>query len=620
MIVLGISPLDKDATVTLMVDGKVTHALAEERLSRRKMHAGFPHLALAKVLDSAGLTADDVDHVMYAFFDGAKEARLMRKNVADDFALNRRGGARKTMALIREGQQRIPPRGGAIPGLGDPSERMEKPWFKRLCYRWAARDGLIGDYVNRLHFNRWLESATKDHQKYHEELMEGLRAFRLEDKLERVEHHQSHVANAFYGSGFERALVVTVDAYGSGCSGTISVADEHGIRRLSSIETPYSLGTMYEYVTSALGFSPDRHAGKIVGLAAYGDPEVAGDVLRNLFEWDGGTFRIRRSSDAFLSRHLAATFPKIDVAAAYQTVLEEVVTRHVAHFVEETGLDTVVMSGGVTANVKLNQRVHEIPAVRNIYIHAGMGDGGCGTGAALLKVVASGIRPERFETAFLGPEFSDEEMEQALQSAGLQYERHDEVEVEIARLIANSRVVARFNGRMEYGPRALGNRSILYPAQDPDVNQWLNERLGRTEFMPFAPATLAEDRHKCYQNIEGAEFTAEFMTVTFNCTPWMRQNCPAAVHVDGTARPQLVSEQSNRSFYRILSEYKALTGNPSVINTSFNMHEEPIVCTPEDAIRAFQLGRLDYLAMGSYVVCSEELQATQTEEQIAKTV
>ena len=620
MIVLGISPLDKDATVTLMVDGKVTHALAEERLSRRKMHSGFPHLALAKVLELAGITADDIDHVMYAFFDWNKEARLMRKHAVDDFALNRRGGVRKTMDLIREGQQRIPPRNGVIPGLGDPSERMEKPWFKRLCYSLAARDGLIGDYINRRHFNRWLDAATRDHQRFHEELMQGLRVFRLEDKLERVEHHQSHVANAFYCSGFERALVVTVDAYGSGLSGTISIADEQGIRRLSSIETPYSLGTMYEYVTSALGFSPDRHAGKIVGLAAYGDPDVIGDVLRNLFEWDGAAYRIRRSSDAFLSRHLAATFPKIDVAAAYQTVLEEMVTRHVAHFVKETGLDTVVMSGGVTANVKLNQRVHEIPAVRNIYIHAGMGDGGCGTGAALLKVVECGIRPERFETAYLGPEFSDDEMKKSLQSAGLQYERHDEVEVEIARLIASNKVVARFNGRMEYGPRSLGNRSILYPAQDPELNQWLNERLGRTEFMPFAPATLAEDREKCYLNIEGAEFTSEFMTITFDCTPWMRENCPAAVHVDGTARPQLVSEQSNGSFYRILSEYKALTGNPSVINTSFNMHEEPIVCTPEDAIRAFQLGRLDYLAMGNYVVASSELEASRSEKQIAKLV
>src|SRR5436309_13992533 len=155
---------------------------------------------------------------------------------------------------------------------------------------------------------------------------------------------------------------------------------------------------------------------------------------------------------------------------------------------------------------------------------------------------------------------------------------------------------------MEYGPRALGNRSILYHAKEPAVNQWLNTRLGRTEFMPFAPATLYEDRAQCYQRIDGAEFTAQFMTITFDCTPWMIKNSPAAVHVDGTARPQLVTAQSNPSFHRILTEYQRLTGIPSVINTSFNMHEEPIVCSPDDAVRAFLQGNLDYLAIGDFLV------------------
>jgi carbamoyltransferase len=155
---------------------------------------------------------------------------------------------------------------------------------------------------------------------------------------------------------------------------------------------------------------------------------------------------------------------------------------------------------------------------------------------------------------------------------------------------------------MEYGPRALGNRSILYHAREPEVNQWLNQRLGRTEFMPFAPATLYEKRADCYRNVDGADYAAQFMTVTFDCTESMKKDSPAAVHVDGTARPQLVTAQSNPSFYRIISEYYRLSGIPSVINTSFNMHEEPIVCTPEDAIRAFLQGNLDYLAIGPFLV------------------
>ena len=155
---------------------------------------------------------------------------------------------------------------------------------------------------------------------------------------------------------------------------------------------------------------------------------------------------------------------------------------------------------------------------------------------------------------------------------------------------------------MEYGPRALGNRSVLYHAKDPSVNEWLNKRLGRTEFMPFAPATLYEFAEKCYINIKGAEHAATFMTITFDCTDYMKKTSPAAVHIDGTARPQLVHKDINPSFYKIINEYHKLTGIPSVINTSFNMHEEPIVCTPSDAIRAFKLGKLEYLAIGNYIV------------------
>jgi len=162
--------------------------------------------------------------------------------------------------------------------------------------------------------------------------------------------------------------------------------------------------------------------------------------------------------------------------------------------------------------------------------------------------------------------------------------------------------VARFDVRMEYCPRALGNRSILYHAREPEVNQWLNQRLGRTEFMPFAPATLYEYRNDCYKNIDGADYAAQFMTVTFDCTDRMKRESPAAVHVDGTARPQLVTPTSNPSFHRIISEYHRLTGIPSVINTSFNMHEEPIVCTPDDALRAFLQENLEYLAIGNFLV------------------
>ena len=614
MIILGISPLDKDATVTLAVDGLVTQSMAEERFSRKKMHAGFPYLALQEVLDAEGITADDIDHVVYSFLDAKQEATLMRANMAADNELNRQRGPRSTMTLIREASEKVPKRSNSIPGLKSAAEKMTKPWYKRQLYKLAASDGPIGAWMNRRQFEDWLQTATVDHQQYQSELTKGLSKFGLLEKLERVEHHRTHAANAYYCSGFDEALIVTIDAYGSGLSGSVNIGRGTTIERIADVKTPYSLGAFYEQVTSALGYSPDRHAGKIVGLAAYGDPEVLGDVLRNHVSWEDGVFQIRRSMDVYLSRYLSCLFPKIDLAAAYQTVLEEIVCKQVEHFVRTTAIGKVVLSGGVAANVKMNQRIHEVAGVESVYVHPGMGDGGCGLGAALLKSVELGATPRRLENAYLGPEFSDKQIEQELRSAGCKFERFERIEPEIARLIASDRVVARFNGRMEYGPRALGNRSILYPATDPKVNQWLNHRLGRTEFMPFAPATLDEDRDKYYIGMEGTEFTSQFMTITFQCTPEMIEKCPAAVHIDGTARPQLVSEQSNSSFYQIIQEYKKLTGIGSVINTSFNMHEEPIVCTPADAIRAFQLGRLDYLAIGNFLVASDSLNGSPENE------
>ena len=602
MIVLGISPLDKDATVSLMVDGEIVFAVAEERLSRQKMHAGFPHRAIEQALSYAGITAADLDYVAYAFWDWQRETQLMQRNRQRDFDFNRQNTATSLQTLLRTADTHRTSHQTAIPGLADPSEGVQRSGWKRWLYAVAAREGRLGAWTNRLFFDRWLRQASQGHRRDQQALLAGLRGLGLADKLRRFDHHDTHVANAFYCSGFERALVFTVDAYGSGLSATVSLADRQGRKRLAEVETPYSLGAMYEAVTWGLGYLPDRHAGKIVGLAAYGDPEVLGDLLRAQFSWDDGTFRIRRSSNLYLGRYLATRFPKIDVAAAYQRVLEETVSRQVAHFVKQTGVDAVVLSGGVTANVKMNQRVHEVPGVEHIYIHPNMGDGGCASGAAILQAWECGQRTERLESVLLGPEYSVAEMERALADAQLPWDRPDPIEEEMARLLAENRVVARFTGRLEYGPRALGNRSILYPAQDPDVNQWLNEQLGRTEFMPFAPATLAADQTACYHNTQGAEFAAQFMTITFDCTEEMRRTCPAAVHVDGTARPQLVTETSNPSLHRVLLAYQRRTGISSIINTSFNMHEEPIVCTPQDAVRAFLAGRMDFLALGPFLV------------------
>jgi carbamoyltransferase len=601
MRVLGISPLDKDSTVTIVEDGKLLFAAAEERFTRVKLQDGFPWQALQAGLTTTGLQPTDFDAVTYPFLPWDEETRLFRSNLEAERRYLDQDDGFQTPA-VRAALARVPQRSTPIPGLATPNERMEKGLAKALAYRILASESVISRNVAKRASEQWGAEASYFHRKWHEELETSLEELGLRNRLKRVEHHSSHASNAYYTSGFSDALIVTLDGYGSGLAGSVSIGRDGRIERLHGVDYPHSLGTFYEAVTSGLGFKPSRHEGKIVGLAAYGDPAILRDVLLARFDIEPGSFRIRESNNLYFARMLSTQFPKIDVAAAYQHVLELVATGYVTHYLRQTGLKNVVLSGGVVANVKLNQRLRQIPGVESVFVHPNMGDGGCGTGAALLEFVGHDVLKQPIADVFLGPAQSDGEIEDALRRMQLPARRCVPIEPEIARLIAGGKVVARFNGRMEYGPRALGNRSILYHAKDPEVNQWLNKRLGRTEFMPFAPATLMEHAADCYLNLAGCEHAAQFMTLTFDCTEEMKRTSPAAVHVDGTARPQLVTDRSNPSFYRILTEYHALTGIPSVINTSFNMHEEPIVCTPEDAIRAFLQGNLDYLAIGDFLV------------------
>lgn len=557
MNILGISALDTDSTATLIQGGKIVLSAAEERFSRIKQHAGFPHESIKYILKHSGLKPSDINIVSYPFYPWYKEALMISRG-----------------------------------------------FLYNSVYNILQDDNIRSKFYHFAYYGQFCLIALKNHKKYHKELLLNLQRLGLDKKLIRVEHHLAHAASAFYTSGFENALIVTLDAYGSGLAGSISIGSPEGIKRIHDIKYPHSLGLFYSQVTEALGFKPTRHEGKIVGLAAYGNPLVLFDEVYKRFNGSSSGFSYISGLNMKCARELARRYPREDIAAAYQAVLEKVVTDMIAAYVKKYQQRNVVLAGGVTANVKMNQRIFEIEGVENIFIHPDMGDGGTGTGAALYCALRlnGGIKPYKLENVYFGTSFTNGEIKIALDKEGLKYRYSGEIEKDVAELISLGKVVARFNGAMEYGPRALGNRSILYHAKDPSVNNWLNKRLCRTEFMPFAPATLYEFREKCYKNIKGAEYAATFMTITFDCTDYMREVSPAAVHVDGTARPQLVREDINPSFYKIISEYHKLTGIPSVINTSFNMHEEPIVCTPSDAIRAFKLGRLDYLAIGNYLV------------------
>jgi carbamoyltransferase len=607
-----------------MEDGHVVFACAEERLSRVKLQDGFPERSIKLGFERTGWDPATIDVVAYGFFDGAGEASRIHSALSLDARVHRRNATKSSLDTFRSVSRNgyFVDRRLRIPGLT--SERSEfippKSWYKRVVYDLVTRFPRLDWRLHRKYFAEWARLAIHDHYLRTSQLLEGLSTYGLESKLQRFDHHETHAANAFYGSGFDAALLVTFDGYGSGNCGGIYVGNAQGIKALHKFPFPNSLGQFYEHVTSALGFRPNRHEGKIVGLAAYGDPSVLKDVLQRRFECTEGDIRIRASMDYLFTRSLAQHFAKRDIAAAYQRVLEEVGAQSIRYWLKQTGLRKVAVSGGVHANVKFNQRIREIEGVDELFVYPNMGDGGCGTGAAMLAFGHDVMYTRRpLENVYYGPEYSDAEIESVLRRERLSYQRSDDVEDHVAQLVSENRIVGRFNGRMEYGPRALGNRSVFYPAGDSEVNQWLNHQLGRTEFMPFAPSVLASEAPRLFHQLTGSDKTSEFMTITFDCSDEMQRMCPAAVHVDGTARPQLVSEQTNSSYYRILRGYFERTGIPSFINTSFNMHEEPIVCSPVDAVRAFLEGNIDFLAAGHYVVAhprlNENIHSRQQEAQ-----
>jgi carbamoyltransferase len=441
------------------------------------------------------------------------------------------------------------------------------------------------------------------------------------------DHHLCHMASAYYCAGHDDAAIVSVDGVGDLLSAVAGRGRGPDVEVTASwFQSEQISGQSYEVVTAMLGFHPDRHPGKVTGLAAYAEapPELVAQLDRwfrdqyrrgskeNWFHLIHTPDRDRKLEQLRELRHTRfGAWTREEIAAAIQHMLErdvlDLVRRHAG---EPAGRD-IVLAGGVFANVKLNQRIKEL-GFRSVFVQPGMGDEGTGFGAALLAAHAQQpFRPHRLEHVYLGPEYPPSRIRSALEGAGLAFEELPDGRLErrLAELLDAGFIVARYQGRMEFGPRALGNRSILYHAKDPATNDWLNEQLKRSEFMPFAPVTLAEHARSCYTGLAGAEHAAEFMTITFDATPAMREQSPACVHVDGTARPQLVTRDSNPSLHATLTHYHELSGIPSIINTSFNMHEEPIVCTPEEAVDGFLAAHLDALAIGDYLVVNESEQA-----------
>ncbi|HRQ37284.1 MAG TPA: carbamoyltransferase C-terminal domain-containing protein [Chloroflexota bacterium] len=573
MIVLGLID-SKPSAAAVLQDGRVLAAIAEERLCRMKLASGLPRAAIMQALSVAGVAPTDIDQVAVA--------------------------------------QKV--------SVFEPQPIPWKGWFDDSELKTRRFDGLSGSLAPL--FGRFPLAWKAHHQVKRlrsQERVQQIPAILRQDFAIHVpvtfyDHHYCHATAAYYASSFDEALVVTLDGGGDGLSGTVYVGRGGRLERLTTVDSFNSLGNFYSYITELCGFKAEKHEGKVTGLAALGQPLYA-DILRQFIRYqEPGQIRYsvpmyHRSALRLLAERLPANFDRAHLAASVQLVLEEIGTAFVQHWLRQTGLRRVAVAGGVFANVKFNQRVHELPEVDRIFIYPAMDDGGLATGSALAALAAApGIQAADLQQplahVYYGPRYNDAEVERAMRDAGCPVSYEADIHGRIAELLAQGHVVARFTGPMEFGPRALGHRSILYQTTDPAVNDWLNDNLHRTEFMPFAPATLIEHAAACYEGMAGAEDPARFMTITFNCTPQMRTQSPGVVHVDGTARPQLIDNQTAPDFYGILQAYYRLTGIPSLINTSFNMHEEPIVCSPADALRSFQQGNLDYLALDNWLVAN----------------
>jgi carbamoyltransferase len=566
--ILGLNAYHGDAAAALVVDGALVCAAEEERFNRVKHCAGFPALSAAWCLSEAGLSAGDLDHVAIG--------RDPKANL----------GA-KAMRTLRHGTS----------------------WtYLKARFENASK---VKDVKGEL------ETA----------LGAGVVA-----KLHNVEHHQAHVASAFFPSPFEDAAILTVDGFGDFASTMLAEGHGASFAILERVLFPHSLGIFYTAVTQWLGFPGYGDEGKVMGLAPYGTPRFMDEMRKivipkgDVFElgldyfrhhkegvdmtWDEGTPTIgilyaERMEEVFgpaREPDAALTALHEDVAASMQAMLEEAYLHLVNALWERTKIPNICLAGGVALNAVANGRIRPETPFEEVFVQPAAGDSGIAVGAAL-HVWHQGLgNPRGFvmEHAFWGPKYSDAECVAALTAAGLESVRLDDDELftHVSERIAAGDVVGWFQDRMEYGPRALGNRSIVADPRRPDMKDILNARIKQREhFRPFAPSILADATGEWFEQ----DYTSPYMVLVYKTRIEKRELIPAVNHVDDTGRVQTVTEAPSPRYYRLIKEFERLTGVPILLNTSFN-ENEPVVMTPQQAVETFQKTRMDLLVLGNSVV------------------
>ena len=564
MTVLGIHD-GKDAGVCLVVDGKPVYAANEERFSRKKLHFGFPCLSLRNLLETTKVSPEDIDRVTVGF-----EAMVE----TEDYPIYCDIEDTTVFQKVFAGTTRL---------LG--------PVTASKAFVQASR--------------QILSFISGNKQALHKTLKE----FGITAPIEYVDHHRSHAASAYYTSGFEDALVITADGGGDGLAGSVYTGKSGKLDVVAEWPRVHSPGNFWFLITYICGFNPIKHGGKITGLAAYTVCEEAHQILSEFYGYDEEKLCFLNKKhllfhDAYHTlKDALAGFTKEQIAYGAQKVLEETIVGVIKAAVYRTGQRRVALSGGTFANVRLNQKILELDNVDEIFIHPHMGDGGVAIGAALdYTTRTGGLLPQSIADVYWGNTVTNAEIRRTLSEYPVRYEKLDDPSEAIADSLVRREVIGLFNGGMEYGPRALGHRSILAEPTDPTMMDWLNKRLERTEFMPFAPIILEEDAPLYFENFDAGRLPARFMTVCFDVTDFGKEMAPGIVHKDGTARPQIVNETTNEYVYKALKAYKEKNGLSLGINTSFNKHEEPIVCHPRDAIQELLRGGVDVLFLENYKV------------------
>jgi carbamoyltransferase len=570
--ILGLNAYHGDASAALVVDGELVNAVEEERLNRVKHCAGFPELAAAWCLADAGLDASILDHV----------------------AIGR-----------------------------DPTANLRAKFVQTILKRPSPR------YVMERFRNA---TKVRDVREQTAEAL-GVDAEALRAEFHNVEHHQAHAASAFFVSPFEEAAVLTVDGFGDFASTMLCRGRGSELEVLDRVLFPHSLGIFYTAVTQWLGFPRYGDEGKVMGLAPYGDPERYLTTMRELVRLDGSLFELgldyfvhhkegvdmtwdeqtptigRLYSDRMVSAFGEARQPRSeltreheDVAAALQRMLEEAYLHLVRGAHARVGAPNVCLAGGVALNAVANGRIRPETPFEGVYVQPAAGDSGIAVGAAFH--VWNGVlgKPRGFvmEHAYTGPEYSEAECADALRAAGFEHDRLDDERLfdVVAERIASGDVVGWFQGRMEFGPRALGNRSIVVDPRRPDMKDVLNARVKHREaFRPFAPSILAEATDEWFDQ----DYSSPFMVLVYKTRPEKREEIPAVNHVDDTGRLQTVESRVAPRYHRLISAFAERTGVPVVLNTSFN-ENEPIVMSPQHAIETFAKTRMDLLVLGNLVV------------------